>query len=105
MLRHMLANMVCRLTVADAFAMAERDIANVFIKVMAGRVAVIVSFIGAHRMFVPLTGKHALPAYRLKSATDTANTGKEIDKPESIVRMVRWRRGQQGTQRRRLSFA
>jgi hypothetical protein len=36
-------------------------------------------------MFVPFTGKHALAANGFKPVPDTADTGKEIDKAESIV--------------------
>ncbi|GCP99933.1 hypothetical protein BvCmsHHP019_02438 [Escherichia coli] len=54
----------------------ESDVANIFIKVMHRRVAIIVGFISAYSMFVPFAGKHALPTNRFKTATNTTNPGK-----------------------------
>ena len=85
--------MFCRRFIAHALFMAQSDVADIFIKVMRRRVAIMVSFVGAHRMFIPLAGKHALTAYRFKTATDATNTGKEIDKAKRIMRMMCWRFG------------
>ena len=92
MLRNMLTNMLCRLQIAHAIVMAQRDIADIFIKVMQVRIAIVIRFVGAHRMFVPLAGEYALPAYCFKAAANTANTRKEIDKPKGIMWMMRRRR-------------
>ena len=94
-----------RLLVTHPVMMAECDITNIFIKAVLERIAVVVRFIGAHRMLVPLTGKHALPANRFKAATNAANTGKKIDKAKGIMRMMRrWFR-QQSIQMNELAVA
>ena len=64
-----------------------------------------IRFVGAHRMLVPLTGKHALPANRLKAATNAADTGKKIDKAKSIMWMMRRRPRQQVVQMSQLTVA
>ncbi len=97
--------MFCRLLVAHPIMMTKRDITNIVIKLMLVRIAVVIRFVGAHRMLVPLAGKHALPANRLKAATNAANTGKKIDKAKSIVWMMRRRRRQQGIQMCQLTVA
>ena len=102
---NVLANMFCRLLVAHPILMAQRDITNIFIKVMLEGIAIVVRFVGAHRMLVPLAGKHALPTNCLKAATNPANAGKQIDKSKGIMRMMRrWRR-QQGIQISKLIVA
>ena len=71
--------MFLSLTVADVRLIAQRHIANIRIKPMLYRVAVPVGFIGAHRVFIPLAGEHALAANRLKAMADAANSGEQID--------------------------
>ena len=105
MLRNMLADMFRRLQVAHPIMMTEGDIANIFIKMVLVRITVVIRFVGAHRMLVPLTGKHALPANRLKAATNAANTGKKIDKAKSIMWMMRRRPRQQVVQMSQLTVA
>ena len=92
MLGNMLTNMLCSLLVTHPLMMAERNITNIFIKVVLQRIAVVIRLVGAHRMLVPLAGKHALPANRFKTATNSANTSKKIDKAKSIMWMMRRRR-------------
>jgi len=58
-------------------------------------IAIPVGFIGAHRVFIPLAGEHALAANRLKPMADAANPGEQIDKAERIVRMTGRRARQQ----------
>jgi hypothetical protein len=81
------------LFIADIRAMAEGNITNVFVEAVLIRVTVPVGFVGAHRVLIPFAGENALPADRLKAAADPADTGKQIDEPESIMGMVgrRWR--------------
>ncbi len=98
MLRDSLADMLRRLVIANVGAMAEGDIANIFIETVLLRITIPVGLIGAHRMLVPLAGKDALPADSFKTAADPADTGKQIDKAESIVRMMGRRRRQQRRQ-------
>ena len=64
-----------RRLITHAFFMAEGDVADIFIKMMRRRIAIMVGFISAYRMFVPFAGKHALSANRFKTATDAANSG------------------------------
>ena len=85
MFRNVLTNMFCRHFIAHTLFMAQSDVADIFIKVMRRRVAIMVSFVGAHRMFIPLAGKYTLTANRFKTATDASNTGKEIDKEKRII--------------------
>jgi hypothetical protein len=68
---------------------AQGHIADIGIEMMRVRIAIPVGFIGTNRMFVPLAGKYALPANGFKPVPDPADTGKEIDKTEGIVRMCR----------------
>jgi hypothetical protein len=79
--------MLSSVFIANPVFMAQGRFADIGIKLMAGRIAVPVRFIGAHGMFVPFAGKHALAANGFKPVPDTADTGKEIDKAESIVRV------------------
>ena len=95
MLRYVLANMLRRFAIAHAVAVAQRNIANIFIEMMPLRIAVIIGFIGAYRVFIPFAGKHALPAYRFKATANSADPGEEIDKTKGIMRMVCRRRWQQ----------
>jgi hypothetical protein len=105
MLRHVLANMFGRLLVVDPRPVAERDIANILIKTVFRRIAVVVSLIGAHRMFIPFAGENALAADGFKSAPDPANTGEKIDKAKGIMGMMRRGDGQQTLQMRQLVLA
>lgn len=98
MLRDSLADMLRRLVIANVGAMAEGDIADIFIETVLLRIAIPVGLIGAHRMLIPLAGKDALPADGFKTAADPADTGKQIDKAEPIVRMMGRRRRQQRRQ-------
>lgn len=98
MLRDCLANVLRRVFIAHLGEMAQRDVADIFIETMLLRIAVPVGFIGAHRMFIPLAGKHALPANRLETMTNAADTGKQIDEAESIMRMMRRRLRQERAQ-------
>ncbi|GCS95258.1 hypothetical protein HmCmsJML016_03271 [Escherichia coli] len=65
-----------RRLITHAFLMTEGDVADIFIKMMRRRVAIMVGFISAYRMFVPFAGKHALSTNRFKTTTDAANSGK-----------------------------
>ena len=95
MLRNMLANMFCRLLITHPFMVTERDIANIFIKVMLIWIAIVVRFVSSHRMLVPLAGKNTLSAYCFKTSANATNSGKKIDKTKSIIWMMRGRRGKQ----------
>lgn len=88
------ANVFRRLIIADPFPVAQRDIADIFIKAMLQRIAKIVRFICPYRVLIPFAGKHALSAYRFKSAANTADAREKIDKTKGVMRMMRWRRRQ-----------
>ena len=90
--------MLRRFFIADIGAVAERDIADIFIKTMLLRITVPVGLVGTHRVLVPLAGKDALPADGFKTVADPADTGKQIDKAERIMRVMSWRRRQQRRQ-------
>jgi hypothetical protein len=98
MLRDSLANMLRGFFIAHPREMAQSHIADIFIETMLLRIAVPVGFIGAHRMFIPFAGKHALPANRFKTVANTADTGKQIDEAEPIMRMMRRRLRQEREQ-------
>ena len=98
MLRDRFANMPRRLLVANVRALAEGNIADIFIKTVLLRITVPVGLIGAYRVLVPLAGENALPADGFKTTADPANTGKQIDKTEPIVRMMGRRRRQERRQ-------
>lgn len=98
MLRDRFANMPRRLLVANVRALAEGNIADIFIKTVLLRITVPVGLIGAYRVLVPLAGENALSADGFKTTADPANTGKQIDKTEPIVRMMGRRRRQERRQ-------
>lgn len=70
MRRDVLADMLGRLFIAHATFMAQRDIADIRVEVMRIRVTIPVGFIGADRVFVPLTGEDALSADGFKSVSN-----------------------------------
>ena len=98
MLRDSLAYMLRGFFLAHLREMAQSHIADIFIETMLLRIAVPVGFIGAHRMFIPFAGKHALPANRFKTVANTADTSKQIDEAEPIMRMMRRRLRQERAQ-------
>ncbi len=102
MIRHGFINVGKRCVIADIRLVAERDVADIFIEGVLMRIAVPVGFISAHRVFIPLAGKNALPADGFEPPADTADTGEQIDKAERIVRVMRRRRRQQRGQPGRL---
>ncbi len=69
---------VYRFIVGQTFRLG--DLTDIGIEMMLKRIAVVVSFIGADRLFIPFTGEYALAADRLEPLTNAANTGKKIDK-------------------------
>ena len=105
MRRDVLANMLCRLFIAHAAFMAQRDIADIRVELMRVRVTIPVSFIGADRMFVPLAGEDALSADGFKSVSNAPDTGKQIDKAEGIVGMGGGRTRKQCLQITKLAVA
>ena len=66
------------------------NLSDIFIEFMLLRITVPVGLISPDCFFVPFTGKNALSADFLKSLPDPANTCKQINKTEFIVRMVGW---------------
>lgn len=98
MLRDRFTNMPRRLLVANVRALAEGNIADIFIKTVLLRITVPVGLIGAYRVLVPLAGENALSADGFKTTADPTNTGKQIDKTEPIVRMMGRRRRQERRQ-------
>ncbi len=56
------------------------DQANIGIEKMLLRIAVVIRFIGAHRLFIPLAGKDALAADGVEAAPNAANAREKIDK-------------------------
>ena len=99
-----LTNMLGGLLIAHAAFMAQGDIANIGVEMMLVRVAVPVGLIGPHGVLVPLAGKYALSADSFKTVPNTADTGKQIDKPEGIVRVRGRRSRKQVLQITKLAF-
>ena len=52
---------------------------------MASWIAVVIGFVSADRILVPLGGKQALTTDRLKALANTADAGKYIDKGEGAL--------------------
>gem|GEM_PF-7010678 len=98
MIGHDGINMSERRVVRHIRLVTQRHVTNIFIKGVMKRVAIQVSFIRAYRVFIPLAGKHALPAYGFKTPANAANARKQIDKTERIVRMMLWRQRQMNRQ-------
>ena len=104
MRRDGLANMFGGLFIADTAFMAQGDIADVGVEMMRLRIAIPVGLVGPYGMFVPLAGKHALPPDSFKAVSNAANTGEQIDKAESIVRVRSGRTWKQVLQITKLAF-
>ena len=79
--------MLSRLFITHADFVAQRNITDIGVETVFMGIAVPVGFVGTDRMFVPLAGKHTLPANGLKPVSNAANAGKQIDKTEGIVRV------------------
>lgn len=105
MRRDGLTNVFGGLFIAHAAFMAQGDIADIRVEMMLVRIAVPVSLVGTHGMFVPLAGKHALATDSFETVSDAADTGKQIDKAEGIVRVRSRRTRKQVLQITKLAFA
>ncbi|MNV32170.1 hypothetical protein D3C71_1234980 [compost metagenome] len=105
MWRNILPDIIRSLFVADARFMAQSDVADIFIEMVGVGIAIPVGFVSAYRVFVPFTGKHALSADRLKAVTNATDTGKQVNKAKSVVRMGSRRAWKQVLQEGKFPFA
>ena len=85
MVRYILIDVVISLVFRNIWAIGKRDISYILVEDMFIRVAVMISFIGPYRIFVPFTGKQALTTCSLESSSDTADAGKEIYEGEIML--------------------
>ena len=100
MIRHVLVNKGIGICFRHFRFVTERDFPNVEIKRVRLLIVKPVGFVRAHSLFIPFAGKHALTADGLKPFSYTANAGKQVNKPEGIVRVMRRRFRQHFSQKR-----
>ena len=90
MVWHVLIDVFISLVFRNTWDIGKRDISNIFVKDMLLRVAVMISFIGPYRIFVPFTGKQTLTPCSFESFSDAADASKEIYESE-IMLIGTWR--------------
>ncbi len=85
MIRHMLINVSIGIVFRYFRFITERDFTNIEIESVFLSIVKPVSFICAHSLFIPFTGKNALATDGFEALPYTSNPSKQVNKPEGIV--------------------